>query len=127
MYVPLARRLEEEPLQLLHLLFEAGHRDLVPGIVLLDQVLHYGVGLPGIWSCVSVFTMLRLGLAHQITYPLLEWSMSVGTRPLGLYFVYSGLLCSSFAKSRYLDSKVKPSSARVKAAFLQTQLSSVFD
>ena len=58
-------------------------------------------------------------MAYQMTKSLLPWSMRVGMRPLGLYFVYSGLFCSCFPKSRYFDSNSSPSSARTKATFLR--------
>ena len=44
--VPLTRRLEKEPLKLVHLLLEARDRDLVLGVIFVNKVLHNRVGLP---------------------------------------------------------------------------------
>ena len=54
----------------------------------------------------------------QIAKSPLWWSMSVGMRPFGLYWVYAGALCSPLSNSRKMVWKERPSSSSTMATFL---------
>ena len=63
--------------------------------------------------------------AYHSTKSLFLWSIIVGIRPLGLYFVCSGPLCSPPRRLSHTGSYVRPSSCRTISTFLYDQSSDI--